>query len=369
MFAERRMPFSRQNPMSVTSQSARFFGKTDTRPAPVLLATIVLLACVWAQPARATDPIAASHRAGPALHHSPVGTPLRGCSRGTAASPADFRLIVIPDTQNMSANYPQVFTSMTQWISNTHVISNIVFVTHVGDIVDVAFNATQWVYADAAFDILDAAGVAYSVGPGNHDLGTLYSTHFGSSRFSGKAWYQGYFAGGNDNYNNYSFFSAAGMDFIVINLQYRADSAALDWADGLLKANPTRRAIVVQHDILNTDNSWRNQSTYQALKDNSNLFLMLCGHMHTPGDGSAYRAETGDWGQTIHILLTDYQDYPHGGDGYLRVLTFRPSRDEIYAQVYSPYVDAYLSDASNYEEFAMAYDMPECLYLPTISKQ
>ncbi len=70
------------------------------------------------------------------------------------------------------------------------------------------------------------------------------------------------------------------------------------------------------------------------------------------------RAETGDYGQTIHVLLTDYQDYNSSGNtGYMRILTFKPAGDDIYAQIYSPYVDAYLTDESNYEQFTMEYDM------------
>ena len=94
----------------------------------------------------------------------------------------------------------------------------------------------------------------------------------------GKSWYGGHY--GSDNLNNYSLFSASENDFILINLQYNASTAQLDWADALLKANSNRRGIVVQHNILNTDNSWNNQAPYTALKDNPNLFLMLCGHMH-----------------------------------------------------------------------------------------
>ena len=56
----------------------------------------------------------------------------------------------------------------------------------------------------------------------------------------------------------------------------------MDWADALLKANPTRRGIVVSHSrSFNIDNSWTYQALYTSLKDNPNLFLMLCGHMHS----------------------------------------------------------------------------------------
>ncbi len=145
------------------------------------------------------------------------------------------------------------------------------------------------------------------------------------------------------------------MDFILINLQYSPTTAQLDWADALLKANPTRRGIVVQHNILNTDNSWNSQTSFNALKDNPNLFLMLCGHMHTPTDGAAYRAELGDDGHTIHIMMADYQDYPNGGNGYFRLLRFSPTDDRIYATTYSPYLAA--SITSSPDQMEMAYDM------------
>ena len=263
----------------------------------------------------------------------------------------EFVFIAIPDTQNLAQYYPSTMYDQFDWIAG----QDIVFATSLGDIVNTASSSTQWSSADAAYDLLDAAGTPYSVGPGNHDLGSLYSTYFGSARFSGKSWYQGYYTSGSDNYNNYSFFSASGMDFIVINLQYNSTSEHWDWADGLLKANPDRQGIVVQHNILNIDNSWQAQGVFTALKDNDNLFLMLCGHMHSGSDGSAYRAELGDDGHTIYILLTDYQDY--SGSDYLRILTFKPATDEIFAQIYSPGGDSYLTNATNYEEFTMAYEM------------
>ena len=138
----------------------------------------------------------------------------------------DFTLVVIPDTQNMSTSYPAVFNSMTQWIVAQKTTQNIVFATHVGDIVNTASNTTQWTNADTAMDYLDTGTVSYSVGPGNHDLGGSYNTYFGPSRFEGKSYYQGSYASGQ-NENNYSFFSAGGMDFILINLQYNSTSAPI----------------------------------------------------------------------------------------------------------------------------------------------
>jgi hypothetical protein len=249
-----------------------------------------------------------------------------------SGSGEDFTIIVIPDAQNYATSYPSVYTNHLQWIATNKTVSNTVFATAVGDLVNTATSSTEYGRADTAFDTLDAGNVSYSVGPGNHDMtsGTLWPSYFGTSRFSGKSYYGGTY----DDYNNYYLFSAAGMDFIVINLQYGPTTAILNWADALLKANPTRRAIVEQHNILNTDNSWNSQTSFTALKDNPNLFLMLCGHMHTGSDGAAYRAELGDDGHPIHIVMADYQDF--AGSGYLRILRFSPSANTIYMTTYSP---------------------------------
>ncbi len=271
----------------------------------------------------------------------------------------DFTLVVFPDTQNESQYYPAVYVSQAQWIVDNADDENIVFVTHVGDIVNTSSDTTQWDNAVAAMNLIDTAGIPYSVGPGNHD-GNLYATskyenYFGVSRFEGKSWYGGHYS--TTNFNNYSLFSASGMDFILINLEYNAGTNQLNWADQLLKDYSDRRGIVVQHNILNTNNTWQQQAPYTALKDNPNLFLMLCGHMHSSSDGAAYRSELGDDGHTIHIMLADYQDFPHGGDGYLRILRFSPADEMIYATTYSPYLDAYITSTTNYDQTNMAYDM------------
>jgi hypothetical protein len=202
-------------------------------------------------------------------------------------------------------------------------------------------------------DLLDGGGVSYGVSPGNHDQcgsSSLYPTYFGTSRFSGKP----YYGGSLDHYNQYFFFSAEGMDFIIIFLQYNPGATQLDWADNLLATNPDRRGIVVSHAILNIDNSWLSfpsgQTIYSSLQNNPNLFLMLCGHMHSPSDGEALRTETRADMEPVHIILSDYQDMSYG-NGWLRILEFDPSADQITVAAYSPYI------SSTGSSFALSYNM------------
>ena len=59
----------------------------------------------------------------------------------------------------------------------------------------------------------------------------LSETYFGVARFDGKSWYGGHY--GSNNRNNYSLFSASGMDFILINLDIDPSTEVLNlggWA-------------------------------------------------------------------------------------------------------------------------------------------
>jgi len=277
---------------------------------------------------------------------------------GTGAE--DFMIVFIPDPQNESQHDVNMFKSQTNWIVANKTTNNIVYVTAAGDMVNTSSSAAQYNNADSAVDILDAGGVWYTMATGNHDIAmgsTLYANYFGVSRYADYEVADGYWFGGYLNdYNTYSLFSAGGMDFILINLQYNPTPAAITWADELLTTYSDRRAIVEQHDILNVNNSWNNQASYTALRDHDNLFLMLCGHMHSSSDGAAYVAGsgTGGAGQTIHVVLADYQDM-NRGNGYLRLLRFSPEDDMIYMTTYSPYTGG--SITTDPDQKNLAYDM------------
>jgi hypothetical protein len=276
----------------------------------------------------------------------------------------DFTIIVLPDTQNYSTSYPGIFASQTQWIVSNRVAENIVYVAHEGDIVNNAGSATEYDNADAAMDLLENPittglpdGIPYGVVPGNHDDPTTnYNLYFGVSRFNGRSYYGGGYNGNNDS--NYTLFSAGGMDFIVINLEYNSPPAGLlDWADGLLKTHSNRRAIVVSHSIVSLSgnfSSWGGQ-IYEALKDNPNLFLTLSGHEHGEARRTDVYTDVDNNEYTVHSLLADYQSYTNGGNGYLRILRFSPANDEIYVYTYSPYLNQYEIDASS--EFTIPYTM------------
>ena len=83
-------------------------------------------------------------------------------------SRSPFMLVLIPDTQYYSLRDPDTYKAQTEWIVDYRQFFNIKFAIHLGDI---THNNTdiEWQAANAAHNILDNAGVPYSVIPGNHD--------------------------------------------------------------------------------------------------------------------------------------------------------------------------------------------------------
>ena len=65
----------------------------------------------------------------------------------------------------------------------------------------------------------------------------------------------------------------------------------------------------------------------------------------------------------MHTLLADFQDYPNGGNGFLRILHFSPEKNEIRVETYSPWLNQYETDSNS--QFVLPYDMGE-LSAPTI---
>ncbi len=273
-----------------------------------------------------------------------------------AAPGDDFTIVVLPDTQYYSELFPDIFYSQTQWIVENKDAQKIVYTAHLGDIVENASVVSEWQIADIAMYALEDPfttnlddGIPYGVLPGNHDQPTnLYNQYFDPARFLGRNYYGGSYAVDNND-NNFTLFSAGGLDFIVINLAHQAalDPDVLDWADDLLKSWSARRAIVVAHNALSVGlnpNDPGNftvdgQLIFDALKDNPNLFLILCGHNGT----EEMRTDIFN-GNTIYTLLSNYQGLANGGSGWLRYMTFSPLADTITVTTYSPWLNDFGSD-------------------------
>jgi hypothetical protein len=270
-------------------------------------------------------------------------------ARELTAQPTEpFSVVVLPDSQHYAQTFPEIYKVQMEWIVDNREARNILFVTHVGDVVQLAAGWNEWVNVDAAMSLIEDPGrtvwpdgIPYGISVGNHDQepnnspGTLadedettynFNAWFGLPRFESKGYYGGHFADSNDN--SYQFFSSGGMEFIVLHLEFdgiedepELRQTVLDWADQILKTYPEKRAIVTSHalmckrpysynsvhcpDSIYAEHSGQGEETYEALKDNPNLFLMLTGH----SAGSSFQPRRADvyQGRTIDTLLVNYQ--------------------------------------------------------------
>jgi len=281
---------------------------------------------------------------------------VRFYGRPVAQPGPEFSLVLLPDTQNYTGYWPELFHLQAQWIVSNRVSRNIAAVAHLGDVTDTD-TELEWMRADEAMSIMEsplitglADGIPYVMNIGNHDGSSGFNQHFGVSRFSGRGYYGGHHGSNNDN--SYILFSAAGLDFILVSLAYNPLSEVLTWAHGVLAANPDRLGIVVSHTIMNhgLQASWTSQGLliYEALKDLPNLILMACGHLGEEG-----RRTDVYQGHPVTSMLSDYQFRSYNGSAWLRILEFAPAANQVRVRTYSPWLDQWETDADSSSQFTL----------------
>jgi hypothetical protein len=295
-------------------------------------------------------------------------------------SDTEFSIVLLPDTQNYSDYAPAVYNSQTQWIADNKDELNIAFVLHEGDFTN--YNAIrEWENADDAMAILDAAGVPYVAATGNHDTGTggttgtrdvgYFNTYFPLSRFPNL---QGTYEPDHEE-NSYHYFTAGGIDWLIMSLEFGSRTAVLNWANGIIAAHPNRRVMVVTHAYMYSDDTrigpgdtW-NPHDYTAcstaagdqvcndgeemwtnfVKLHETISFVFSGHILNDGVGTLL--STGDYGNPVYQMLANYQFEANGGNGWLRIVTFYPDQQKVAVKTYSPYLDRYKTDVDQQFEF------------------
>lgn len=298
-----------------------------------------------------------------------------------AVTGSDFTIIVMPDTQNYMSGYfgglYAMFTAQIDWIINNRTTENIAYVAALGDEVEhgdsTAFAAEWPKVATNGYYRLEPYGIPYGVAVGNHEQypvnGSILSVttnkfnqYFGRAHFAGKPYYGGNIGGPQDSTNNshYDLFSAGGKDFMVIYLEYdqnnQKSTTLNDWAWGLCNTYASRKVIVVTHYMIGLGDpapfGAQGQGIYDRLKDRSNVFMFLGGHIYgTSNDGEGYREDTYQ-GHTIRTYLSDYQQRQvngvnKGGNGLLRIMKFSVTNDDVTVKTFSPYTGSYETDINS----------------------
>lgn len=297
----------------------------------------------------------------------------------TNSKDEDFSMVWLTDTQYYAQDFPEVWTSMTDWMIDEYKKGNYEYAMHTGDLVNTVTEEAQWKVAEKNLDRLDAAKIPYGVLAGNHDVAidtvnktydyTIFARYAGIDRFKDKSWFGE--AMNDENQNHYDLFSFGDHDFIMLYLGYGRDGSAetVAWANKVLKQHSDRNAIIGMHENINSVAQYVTEQARvvnrEIVEPNENVKMVLSGHHH----GANYRVKkvTNDDGTDREVLevLANHQGNtaPDRGQGYLKKLTFDPKDETLDFVSYSPYLkdnDFDQFDQSK-ESFTASFDLADAV--------
>lgn len=272
------------------------------------------------------------------------------------ASGPTFSLIWMTDTQYLSQTYPEYFDSACQWIVNNKDAYNVRLVVHTGDIVNTGTNLSQWQNANHSMGILLDNGVPYCWDAGNHDLMSGYwngksFTAFDVSVLKSKTYWE---ADCLDGRNTAVSFNVSEDNFLVVNIEYHANSTVLQWLNTILDAHADSHVVVATHAYLNETCGYGNDGWALGLRNgllanHINVFMTLSGHYYS--SSTANRTVVGNRLE----LFFDRQDIEgQKGGASLRILTFDLSQGKLDVRTYDTYAGKFLADSDS--QFTM--DLP-----------
>lgn len=270
-----------------------------------------------------------------------------------------FSVIVLSDTQLYASDYPEMFASQIEWIRRSKEDLNIRFVSHLGDIVnDNSSSKAQWQLISAQLSGLETE-VPYGVIPGNHDADfydddnisfKMFNIFFPTEKFQKYDWYGGAYVG---NQNSFQLIEYMNCKLLLVHLQIDPTDDVLHWAERILKKYHDRMAVVATHAYLFDDLPYRSDISHyggtgnagediwhKLIKKNCNVRLVISGHFHTQ-TGENYLKSTNTCGKPVHQIVQNFQDLGKGGNGFLRIYRFIPTKREIHISTYSPYSHTY----------------------------
>jgi hypothetical protein len=291
-----------------------------------------------------------------------------------AASDPTFSIMQISDTQHLAFLNPTLYSDTTSWIVNNSASYNLQMVVHTGDFID-AFSPTFALYdasqlaqemtvANASMSKLLNAGIPYCWDAGNHDQtpwGNPDGTAVGSGYLALNATYmhsKPYWVGDLfDSKNTAVKFTYNGYLFLIINLEYRANSSAIAWMRSLLNANPTANVIIATHAYLNAEGGYGStnpligdaeivwtQAFKETINSYPNIFLALSGHI----SGAA----TTRVGNRQEILFCPQDVNSQLGSASVRIYSFNLTSKTVNASTYSVDTKTWRTDTNNQFSFS-----------------
>ena len=299
---------------------------------------------------------------------------------GLAAVQAEtFSIAILPDTQNEIGQTPDngVFAGRMEWIVKNKTPLNLKFVLSGGDVVNWD-TPDHFMYkrARAGADLLTNAGIPFAFCLGNHDTKAvcgindfgvspgsacpggdtkalvrntlLFNEYLPTTRFKNLvATYEP-----NKIDNAYHTFSAAGLNFLVINLELWPRQGPIDWAKIVVRDHPNHNVIVVTHmniegdGTTGQDNGGYGATSPQHLFDDllskyPNVRMAVNGHTGT----HAFKAIEG---LNKHLIYQFNTTYHATTTNPTRILEINTDAKTIKSSVFVPSIDKFADDGSTF---------------------
>ncbi len=281
-----------------------------------------------------------------------------------------FTIALIPDTQKYAEfpEYAEIFYSQTEFLASSAEDWNLVFASHLGDLVEHGDRESEWQVADEAMRYLDGK-VPYGVVIGNHDfqdewnnlqLGSpLFLKYFPESRFSDYSWWG---ERSPDQLSSFQVFETDQGPFLYLHLTVDSPPPTVRWAQQVLNDHPGIPALVTTHAYLRENGRipvpylsglggtvpWEGISADELfaslIAPNDQIFMVTCGHI----SAEHLQLSLNDAGKEVYELLQDYQNRENGGEGFLRLMQFYPGHNRVQMVTYSPWLDTYEMDEDSY---------------------
>ncbi len=290
-----------------------------------------------------------------------------------------MKLILLPDTQTYSQDYPEIFQSQTNWIvSNSGEID---FVIHQGDITN-KNTVEQWKVAAEALRLMDGK-VPYTFVAGNNDMGDggrartrntdLLNRYLPYETYNKLGSLKGTYEPGKMD-NTWHTFNAGGLNWSILSLEFGPRDRVLNWASGIIEANLKHKVIINTHAYMYSDETrmgegkghkWlpqnygigknsapgavndAEQMWDKLVKKHANILFVFSGHVQNEGTG--FLVSEGNHGNKVYQMLANYQrgviGTENGGNGFLRILDIDTKKGTVSVKSYSPYTDRYKTEA------------------------
>ena len=278
-----------------------------------------------------------------------------------------YSFVLVPDTQILASfdavtelpysSFPSnnkrgknYMKNVYKWIVDNEEAKNIKHVFGLGDItqtdhwlagmldetpdINAAIDA-EWAVAKAAIAQLNVAGIPYSMVRGNHDNVDRFKAAFNTEVY--KSQFEGFYD--KTPLNSYRTMNVCGIDYLFVTLDYRVSDDVLDWANELIARYPEHRVIISTHELLGggSNGFYGDGERYwnELLRKHENIFMTFCGHI---GSQNMYmQKRTGDHGNNVYSILSDYQDYDSEIEpvGVINVLYFDEDNGKVWMEDYS----------------------------------